>query len=368
LSGIVTILPKGEGFSSEQFGAIALCVRDFTRFSRHQSDTLVVGGIASQGFEGVHYASPPKARWYENRTRAYAKGCATFIAQERAELAEIHNRPQLLRLIARASWAKLALHLHNDPQEMRGARTPTQRMRLLAKTCGIYCVSHFIRDRFMEGLPASAQEKLHVIYNGIALPGHLPEKEKRIVFAGRMTEGKGALLLAQALRMALPALPEWRAVLIGSRRHEAGRPLTPHEKQIADTLTPLGPQVELPGFLSHEDTLAHFARASIAVVPSVWREPFGRTALEAMAYGCAVISSGRGALQEVTADAALTLPQLTPEVLAHAIGNLAQEESLRDAYARLARERAPYFAIEARTKALDDARDSMLTREVRHAG
>jgi glycosyltransferase involved in cell wall biosynthesis len=122
----------------------------------------------------------------------------------------------------------------------------------------------------------------------------------------------------------------------------------------------------LAGFLSHEETLAYFARSAIAVVPSVWQEPFGRTALEAMAYGCAVISSGRGALREVTGDAALTLPQMTPEVLAHSILLLAQDENLRASYARLAQERVQYFAIDARTHALDEARSKILKESMRH--
>jgi glycosyltransferase involved in cell wall biosynthesis len=368
LSRIVTILPKGEGFKEEHFGAIALCVRDFTRFSRYHTGTLVIGGMQVRGFDGIRYMKAPQARWFENRTRAYARGCADIIAQEHPVLAEIHNRPRLLRLIARGTPCKLALHLHNDPQEMQEAHTPAERIRLLARVAGVYCVSGYIRSRFLEGLPDSAAEKIHVVYNGLEIPDVLPAKENRIVFAGRMTEDKGTLLLATALRTALPQLPSWRAVLIGSRRHEPGRPLTKHEKQIADMLAPLGAQVELPGFLAHPATLDHFARGSIAAVPSVWAEPFGRTALEAMAYGCAVISSGRGALREVTADAALTLPQMTPEALAHAILALAQDENLRASYARLARERAPYFAIGARTGALDAARDSILSQRAAHAG
>jgi glycosyltransferase involved in cell wall biosynthesis len=144
--------------------------------------------------------------------------------------------------------------------------------------------------------------------------------------------------------------------------------LTPHEKEISGTLAPLGGQVEMAGFLSHEETLTHFARAAIAVTPSVWAEPFGRTALEAMAYGCAVISSGTGALREVTADAALTPPEMSAEALAHAILALGEDADLRASYSRLARERAQYFAIEARAQALDRARSQMLAPGARHAG
>jgi glycosyltransferase involved in cell wall biosynthesis len=367
LTRIATILPKGEGFSPAQFGAIALCVRDFTCASRHRDDTLVIGGVPSKGFDSLRYETPAPARWYENRTRAYGRGCAAIIRRDKIELAEIHNRPLLLRLIGSEVSCRLALHLHNDPQEMDEAKTPAERMKLLARCDGVYCVSGYIRDRFLEGLPKKAGGKLHVVHNGIEMPAALQPKENRIVFAGRLTEGKGALLLAIALRIALPQLPGWHAVMIGSRRHEAGRSATPHEKQIASTLAPLGSQVTLAGFLPHPETLAHFARAAVAIVPSVWAEPFGRTALEAMAYGCAVISSGRGGLQEVTGEAAYKPGEMKARSLAAAIYDLATDAPYCEQLQTASRVQATKFDIARCARTLDEARDSILMGGARNA-
>ena len=41
-------------------------------------------------------------------------------------------------------------------------------------------------------------------------------------------------------------------------------------------------------------------KSEIAVVPSRWEEPFGRTALEASSYGCAVIITNVGGLPEAS--------------------------------------------------------------------
>jgi len=364
---IVSILPKGEGFSTRQFGAIALCVRDFTEYSRYGSETIVIGGHPEPGFEGISYRSPPRPKWYENRTRSYARGCVRILQDTKAELAEIHNRPNLVRLMRPHVSCKIALHLHNDPQEMKAARTVRERSRLLELCDGIYCVSSYIRNRFLEGLNETAKSKLHLVYNGIALPEHIPEKEKLIVFAGRITEGKGALLLAQALRIALPQLPDWRAVFIGSRRNEASAILTPHEKDTAETLQPLDAQAQLLGFLPHPETLAYFGRGAIAVIPSLWQEPFGRTAIEAMAYGCAVISSGTGGLYEVTGNAALTLTNITSQALAAAILRLTQDKEECATLQSLARTRAAFFSIANSAMALDTARDIILKENFRDA-
>jgi glycosyltransferase involved in cell wall biosynthesis len=360
VSRIISILPKGEGFSPTQFGAISLCVRDFTYYSCFRQNITVIGGVKGPGFEHIDYVSVKPARWYENRTRAYARNCVRIIKEKKAQLVEIHNRPNLLVFIAPKISCKIALHLHNDPQEMTYARTKEERKKLLSLCDAIYCVSDYIRIRFLEGVDETLHAKVHVIYNGISLPATIPEKDNVIVFAGRMTEGKGALILAEALSTILPKLPDWKAVFIGSRRHSTSQTPTSYERKILDILDHLGAQVHMTGFIPHSETMALFARAAIAVIPSIWQEPFGRTAIEAMAEGCAVISSGRGGLLEVTRNNALIPETLTARSLADAIGMLTRNETIRKEYQSLARERAKYFSIAERTHTLDDVRDSIL--------
>ena len=48
--------------------------------------------------------------------------------------------------------------------------------------------------------------------------------------------------------------------------------------------------------------LNFYKKSSIAVVPSKWQEPFGRTSMESAAYGCATITSKNGGLPETFKD------------------------------------------------------------------
>ncbi len=64
-------------------------------------------------------------------------------------------------------------------------------------------------------------------------------------------------------------------------------------------------------------------RAAIAVVPSRWPEPFGLTALEAMAHGAALVCSRRGGLPEVAGDCALYAEPDEPGAIADAVLALA---------------------------------------------
>ncbi len=52
------------------------------------------------------------------------------------------------------------------------------------------------------------------------------------------------------------------------------------------------------GWLSHEEALARCGQADVCVVPSLWEEPFGMVALEAMAAGRPVCASSTGGLKD----------------------------------------------------------------------
>ena len=50
--------------------------------------------------------------------------------------------------------------------------------------------------------------------------------------------------------------------------------------------------------INHKKILQIYYNSSISVVPSRWEEPFGRTAMESAAHGCATITSKKGGLLE----------------------------------------------------------------------
>ena len=67
---------------------------------------------------------------------------------------------------------------------------------------------------------------------------------------------------------------------------------------------PLAGQVDYVGYVPDDQRRALFEGASLLVLPS-WHEGFGLPVLEAMTLGVPVVTSDRGALPEVTADAGL---------------------------------------------------------------
>ena len=104
-------------------------------------------------------------------------------------------------------------------------------------------------------------------------------------------------------------------------------------------------------------------RAAISLIPSKWREPFGRTCLEALAGGAAVVTSGTGGLREIGGDAALYVPDAEPARLAEALGALMSDASLRERLSHEGRTRTEaLFDLPRVARRLDDACAAILAR------
>jgi glycosyltransferase involved in cell wall biosynthesis len=85
--------------------------------------------------------------------------------------------------------------------------------------------------------------------------------------------------------------------------------------------------IRFTGRISHTEFVRQYARASAAVVPSVY-EGFGLPAGEAMACAVPVISTTGGALPEVVGDAGILVPPENSNALSKAISDLLDNPEL----------------------------------------
>jgi UDP-glucose:(glucosyl)LPS alpha-1,2-glucosyltransferase len=346
---VAIVLPPRETFSPTASGAVALLVHRMARAPSRYSRT-VIGAACSNPFTDVPFRGVKPGWLPGGRTWRYAAAAARALGD--ASLVEVHNRAEVALTLARLRpAARVSLFLHNDPQTMRGLHTPALRQDAAARLAGIVCVSTYLATRFGQGAT--------VLPNAIdlaALPPPPPERENLILFAGRLVADKGADAFVEACRQALPDLPGWRAEMIGADRFRADSPTT----EFIATLTPMAATagVTLAGYHPHPKLLARLAQAAIVVIPSRWQEPFGMTALEAMASGAALICSPRGGLPEITADAALPCNPDAPATIAAAIRHLAANPAERAARAQVGQARAAQFNLPEAAKALDAYRDT----------
>jgi glycosyltransferase involved in cell wall biosynthesis len=202
--------------------------------------------------------------------------------------------------------------------------------------------SDYVRRRFMEGIDPSAGE-VEVLHNCIDLAAVPPpaERENLILFAGRVVHDKAPDSFIRACALALPSLPGWRAEIIGADGMSATSRETDYVRRIKTQAMEAG--VAMAGYRDHPQVLEAMTRAAIVIVPSRWNEPFGLTALEALACGAPLIVSPRGGLPEVAGEAGVYANPDAPEEIAAWIRALAVDPAKRAALSEAGRERARLF-------------------------
>lgn len=348
---IAILLSHREMYQDEGAGAVTSCVRDMAVCGRYRERIVVLGDPVSAPFAETKFLPVTKASWfYGRRTVRYAQGAANAVKDLNPALVEVHNRPSYIERLKKAvPHTPLLLYLHNDPQTMRGFRTPVDRMRVLQQVAGVVCVSDYIRGQLLDGLAVQGSDlelagKVHVVLNGVDTAAIIPRSDhlcrKEIVFLGRLIPEKGSLLFAQAAVLARAQLPDWRFIIIGARCFTNDLSLKNYEKRVVAEMQQLGDQGEMTGYLPRQEALDRLAGASMSVISSLWEEPCSLAAIEAMASGCAVIATRRGGLPEVVGDAGVLIDEDDPAQFAERMVQLALNAPVLEDWRQRARTRA----------------------------
>ena len=342
---VAVVLPPKEGFTPGAVGAIGLLVE---RLARAGAGGTVLGRANDAAtFAGIPFEAV-RPGWGVGRAGRYAAGVARAVRRLRPGLIEVHNWPEVAWRL-RGLGPPVTLILNNDPQAMRRARDPAHRAALLGRLAGVATSSEWLRRRLLDGVPAPACPPV-LLPNCIDLSPPPPEERERLIlFAGRMVADKGADVFVDACAAALPRLPGWRAEMIGADRFRPDSPDTPFLRALRPRAAAAG--VVLRGHQPNGAVAAAMRAAAIVAVPSRWAEPFGLVALEAMAAGAALISAPSGGLPEVAGEAALYADPTT-DALAAAILGLARDEGRRAGLGRAGRLRAETFAAPAAAQRL----------------
>lgn len=198
--------------------------------------------------------------------------------------------------------------------------------RTLQGSHRIVAVSDYLREAFLADHPELEARTLR-IWNSCTLPGEelvpLPE-EPRILGIGRFIPEKGFPVLLEAFQKSLSALPDLRLELVGDG------PERTRLEAMARTLG-IDTKVRFTGYLEEKEVRERIDAASAVVMPSLWQEPFGYVALQAMQRARPVIASRAGALPELIEDGhtGRLVPPGNSVALSEAIGHLFQSHSDR---------------------------------------
>lgn len=140
-------------------------------------------------------------------------------------------------------------------------------------------------------------------------------RRAELVFVGRLVSDKGVDILLDAL-----ALLAHRGRRIGLTLIGDG-PEAPALRRQAEASGIAG-QIDFAGRRVGPELVAALSAHQVLVVPSVWEEPFGVVALEAMACGCVPLVARSGGLPDAVGACGLVVPRGDREALANAIAEL----------------------------------------------
>ena len=120
-------------------------------------------------------------------------------------------------------------------------------------------------------------------------------------------------------------------------------------------------RIRIDSNVPYAEVKAAWEGAAIGMVLTTGPEPFGRTALEALASGAALITSGLGGLGEVCGPCAVTVDPGDAGGLAAALGRLMDAPDQRADLARAGRKRVEaLFDIRTVARQMDDFVDACL--------
>lgn len=283
------------------------------------------GGTGPRGWLGF------PAAWWRALTAEYdlmhlhvASRGSTWRKALFAVASKLRRRPYVIHM----HGADYAGFLANLPKP---ARMVVE--RFYRGAAGVIALGEGWRDLLVDHAGARPENTV-VIPNGVPeiVPASKDVTRRTIVFMGEVTNRKGADVLLEAARQALPQLPGWTLQLVGP---------TP-EDDIADDARALSAELdgrlELVGPKFGDDKTPYMAEAQIFTLPSR-NEGLPMAMLEAMSARDAVVVTPVGAIDEVIADGenGRLVPAGEVEPLRDALLELAQDEPLRSRLAEAGR-------------------------------
>jgi glycogen(starch) synthase len=146
----------------------------------------------------------------------------------------------------------------------------------------------------------------------------VPAADPMFVFCGRLDRTKGVALLLRAFARLWTTVPAARLRIVGTGPDRDGL------ERLAEGLG-LGEAVTFRGWVRPPEVAREIADAWALVAPSLWAEPLGLVALEAIVRGIPVVASASGGLGEIVEHgvSGLLFPNGDVEALAQRLVSIA---------------------------------------------
>ncbi len=161
----------------------------------------------------------------------------------------------------------------------------------------------------------------------------------RLITVGRLTRGKNARAIVEALPAIRAAHPQVHLDILGE-----GEEMIFLQKRIAEL--GLKSRVTLHGNVTHEQVIDRLAKAHLFVFPTQVKEGFPKALLEALAVGLPAVASSVSVIPHLIRGCGMVLEATGPQDIARAVLKLADRPAEWPAMGRRARQVASEYTLE----------------------
>ena len=297
--------------------------------------------------------------YYNHYIEYYFEKVYSNLKKRDFDIVILENCPGYAYKLSQRGYHNLVLHLHNELLHSN-SRYHDIIFNSLTK---ILTVSDYIKNRVSSIQP---NNKIQTLHNGIDLNSFtikkpctisrksidFSEEDLVMVYSGRINQEKGVSELIDAMLL-LKDFPKIKLMIIGGTFFGNTNHDDDFIHSIKEKAKEIKDRIIFTGFIPYEKMPDYLQLADLAVIPSIWNDPFPTTELEAQAMGLPIITTRRGGIPEEVSETNAILLETDEhfvENLASAILDLYKHPEKRQEMATASHERAKLFDKETFAK------------------
>lgn len=217
----------------------------------------------------------------------------------------LENGAGLAYKLSQRGYRNIILHMHNEVRESKAQYYETIHRNIKM----ILTVSDYISRKISILFP---DNKIETIHNGIDLKNFtknaestiyrqqfgFDEKDFVIVYCGRINKEKGVSELINAMLL-LKDNTNIKLMIIGGSFFGNSDNEDDFVRSLKAKAQSIEHRIIFTGYIPYEILPDYLRIADIALLPSIWDEPFGLTIVEALAAGLPIITTRSGGIPEI---------------------------------------------------------------------
>ena len=251
--------------------------------------------------------------YYDDQIEYFLHKCIIDIKKKEYDSIIIANRPGYALKLQNEIKVPIILQINNDYLNEH-----TLHASSIKEACSLIITCSDYINKLANRVICNKIVPIKTVYNGIDIKRFInavPVERRKlglnrndyvIYYSGRLIKEKGILELIQAIK-SIHEIDNIKLVITGASFYGKDTIASPFINELKKETETIKEKVIFTGFINYCDIPSYLKIGDIAVVPSMWDEPFGLTVIEAMAAGLPLIATKSGGIPEICNNEAILI-------------------------------------------------------------